>query len=56
MGYQTYGKEYMDGECIYKYKPTYWYDKYGHVKTQNKNYSHKPIIQLNHIWKIDDSS
>ncbi|WP_369524149.1 TonB-dependent receptor domain-containing protein, partial [Muribaculum intestinale] len=45
-----------DGECMYKYNPTYGYDKYGHVKTQNKNYSHKPIIQLNHIWKIDDSS
>ena len=56
MGYQTYGKEYMDGDCMYKYNPTYGYDKYGHVKTQNKNYSHKPIIQLNHIWKIDDTS
>ena len=56
MGYQTYGKEYMNGDCMYKYNPTYGYDKYGHVKTQNKNYSHKPIIQLNHIWKIDDTS
>ena len=39
----------MDGDCMYKYNPTYGYDKNTVVKTQNKNYSHKPIIQLNHI-------
>lgn len=56
MGYQTYGKQYMNGESMYKYNPAYGYDKYGHVRTQSKNFSHKPILQLNHIWKIDETS
>ncbi len=56
MGYQEYGKRYMDGECMYRYNPTYGFDNNGQLRTQNLNLSNKPQIQLNHIWKIDETS
>ena len=55
-GYQVYGKRYMGSSSMYRYNPTFGDDKTGQVKTQNLNESHKPQIQLNHIWKIDDTS
>lgn len=56
MGYQDYGRQYMGEEDMYRYNPTYGYDNYGNIKTSNRNKSHKPMISLNHIWKIDDTS
>lgn len=47
---------YMNGDSRYKYNPTFGYDKYGQVRTSNKNKYHKPQISLNHIWQINHHS
>lgn len=49
-------KNYMDGESMYRYNPTYGYDNEGHVKSSTKNVYHKPQISLNHIWQINEKS
>lgn len=49
-------KDYMDGESMYKYNPTFGYDLDGQVRSSNKNVYHKPQISLNHIWQIDHKS
>lgn len=49
-------KNYMDGESMYKYNPTFGYDLDGQVRSSNKNVYHKPQISLNHIWQIDHKS
>lgn len=56
MGYQTYGRQYMGEDKMYRYNPTFGYDNTGQVRTSTRNFYHKPQISLNHIWKIDDSS
>ncbi len=56
MGYQTYGKRYMNGESMYRYNPTFGYDNQGRVRNSSRNYYHKPHISLNHIWQIDETS
>ncbi|MCM1022178.1 MAG: TonB-dependent receptor [Muribaculum sp.] len=56
MGYQEYGRQYMGPNDMYRYNPTFGYDNTGQMKTQNRSESHKPQIQLNHIWKIDETS
>lgn len=49
-------KNYMDGESMYKYNPTFGYDRDGQVRSSNKNVYHKPQISLNHIWQINEKS
>ncbi|MDE6490759.1 MAG: carboxypeptidase-like regulatory domain-containing protein, partial [Muribaculaceae bacterium] len=56
MGYQTWGRQYMGEESMYRYNPTFGYDRTGQVRSQTRNNSHKPQISLNHIWKIDETS
>ena len=46
-------KNYMDGECMYRYNPTYGFNNEGQQKTSNRNQYHKPVISLNHIWQIN---
>lgn len=48
--------DYMDGESMYRYNPTFGYDLDGQVCSSNKNVYHKPQISLNHIWQIDHKS
>ncbi len=55
MGWQEV-KNYMDGESMYKYNPTFGYDMDGQVRSSNKNVYHKPQISLNHIWQINEKS
>lgn len=49
-------KNYMDGESMYKYNPTYGYRLHGQVYVSNQNHFHKPQISLNHIWQINYKS
>lgn len=49
-------KDYMDGESMYRYNPTFGYDMDGQVRSSTKNVYHKPQISLNHIWQIDHKS
>lgn len=49
-------KNYMDGESMYRYNPTFGYDMDGQVRSSTKNVYHKPQISLNHIWQIDHKS
>ena len=49
-------RNYMDGESMYKYNPTFGYDLDGQVRSSNKNVYHKPQISLNHIWQINQKS
>ncbi|MCH5226200.1 MAG: carboxypeptidase-like regulatory domain-containing protein [Muribaculaceae bacterium] len=55
MGWQQV-KQYMNGESPYRYNPTYGFDNEGQQRTANKNFYHKPIISLNHIWQINEYS
>ena len=49
-------KQYMNGESMYRYNPTFGYDKYGQVRNSQVNTFHKPQISLYHIWQIDYKS
>lgn len=49
-------RNYMDGESMYKFNPTFGYDMDGQVRSSNKNVYHKPQISLNHIWQINEKS
>ena len=49
-------KQYMNGESPYRYNPSYGFDNEGQQRTSNKNFYHKPIISLNHIWQINEYS
>ncbi len=55
MGWQGVAN-YMDGESMYRYNPTFGYDLDGQVRSSNKNVYHKPQISLNHIWQINERS
>ena len=48
-------KNYMRGESMYKFNPTFGYDKDGNWRNANYNYYHKPQIMLKHVWQIDDT-
>lgn len=48
--------DYMNGESMYRYNPTFGYDRDGQVRTSSKNVYHKPQISLSHIWQIDHKS
>ncbi len=49
-------KQYMNGESMYKFNPSYGFDNEGRQRTMNRNQYHKPIISLNHIWQINERS
>lgn len=49
-------KEFMNGESMYRYNPTYGFDNEGRQRTAYRNQYHKPIISLNHIWQINEYS
>lgn len=49
-------KNYMEGESMYRYNPTFGYDRDGKVRSSQTNVYHKPQISLNHIWQIDHKS
>lgn len=49
-------KNYMDGESMYRYNPTFGYDRHGKMLSTNYNVYHKPQISLNHIWQINETS
>lgn len=49
-------KQYMNGESPYRYNPSYGFDNEGQQRTANKNFYHKPVISLNHIWQINEYS
>lgn len=55
MGWQNV-RNYMDGESMYRYNPTYGFDNEGQQRTSNRNQYHKPVISLNHIWQINEYS
>lgn len=55
LGWQSV-KNYMDGESMYRYNPTFGYDNDGRVRSSSFNFYHKPQISLNHIWQINDRS
>lgn len=49
-------KQYMDGESMYRYNPTFGYDMNGQVRSSTLNVYHKPQISLNHIWQFNHKS
>ena len=49
-------KKFMNGESQYRYNPSYGFDNEGQERTMNKNFYHKPVISLNHIWQINEYS
>ena len=49
-------KQYMNGKSQYRYNPTYGFDNEGQYRNSNRNFFHKPIISLNHIWQINEYS
>ncbi|MBD5346151.1 MAG: TonB-dependent receptor plug domain-containing protein [Bacteroides sp.] len=49
-------KNYMDGESMYRYNPSYGFDRHGKQMSSYYNVYHKPQISLNHIWQINESS
>ena len=56
MGYQDV-KNYMNNDVsMYRFNPTFGYDKYGQWRNSSKNFYHKPQISLAHSWKINDHS
>nr|MDE6049562.1 TonB-dependent receptor [Paramuribaculum sp.] len=46
-------KNYMNGESMYRYNPTYGFDKNGKMRNSNYNVYHKPQLALAHTWQID---
>lgn len=55
MGWQK-AKNFMDGESMYRYNPTFGYDRYGQWRNASYNFYHKPQISLGHNWKISDKN
>lgn len=49
-------KNYMNNESMYKFNPTYGFDNEGQMRNSNRNFYHKPIMSLNHIWQINEYS
>lgn len=49
-------KQYMEPGEEYRYNPTYGFGKNGERKTSARNKYHKPQLQLNHSWQIDNTS
>lgn len=55
MGWQDV-KNYMNGESMYRYNPTYGFDNEGQVRSSSLNVYHKPQLSLNWIWQINHRS
>ena len=56
-GWQEVSKYMPDGNGEnYRYNPTYGFGKHGERKTSAKNMYHKPQLQLNHSWQINNKS
>lgn len=53
MGWQQ-AKNYMNGESMYRYNPTFGYDNEGRWRNSSYNYYHKPQMSLSHTWKISE--
>lgn len=49
-------KNYMNGESMYRYNPTFGYNNEGQVCSSSRNVYHKPQLSLNHIWQINHRS
>lgn len=54
-GWQEVSK-YMAPGQQYRYNPTFGYDKYGQRRSSAKNQYHKPQLQLQHLWQINNTS
>lgn len=54
-GWQEVGK-YMPIGQQYRYNPTYGFDKNGQRRTSSKNSYHKPQLQLQHLWQVNNRS
>jgi len=55
-GWQSVKNYMKDGNSVYKYNPTYGYDKQGKPYNATYNVYHKPQISLNHLWQIDEKA
>lgn len=49
-------KQFMNGKSPYRYNPSYGFDNEGQMRNANRNFFHKPVISLNHIWQINEYS
>ncbi len=49
-------QKYMEPGEQYRYNPTYGFGKNGERKTSARNKYHKPQLQLNHSWQINNTS
>lgn len=49
-------QNYMGEKSMYRYNPTFGYDKNGQRRSSTTNQYHKPQISLNHTWQIDHKS
>ena len=49
-------RNYMGEKDMYRYNPSFGYDKNGQRRSTNTNEYHKPQISLNHQWQINSKS
>lgn len=49
-------RQYMGEKDMYRYNPTYGFDRNGQRRSTNENIYHKPQISLNHQWQINNHS
>ena len=49
-------RNYMGEKDMYRYNPSYGFDKNGQVRSTNTNEYHKPQLSLNHQWQINSHS
>jgi len=56
VGWQTWGKKFMNGDSEYKYNPTYGFGPNGERKVSAYNKYNKPQLSLNHLWQINEKS
>lgn len=49
-------KRYVGDESPYRFNPTFGYRKNGEKFNINHNFYHKPMMALNHIWQINETS
>lgn len=54
-GWQEVGKYMLPGQQ-YRYNATFGYDKNGRIRHSQQNIYHKPQLQLQHLWQIDNTS
>ena len=49
-------RNFVGEERMYRYNPSYGFDKNGQERSNNTNTYHKPQISLNHQWEINSHS